>query len=148
MWSNGYYYLVAQLGKRYTPANLRLDRITDIVAVNPTPEMIEDYKLKINNGLIFEHISLAKEYDADKSMICRWIRNYNQYGEVAFDSKNHRKGNPFSALHTSKSITETDRLHLQLAKLEIENERLKKGYLAKGVGANKVFVTLKDVNMK
>ena len=44
MWSNGYYYLVAQLGKGYTPANLRLDRITDIVAVNPTPEMIEDYK--------------------------------------------------------------------------------------------------------
>ena len=44
MWSNGYYYLVAQLGKGYTPANLRLDRITDIVAVNPTKEMIEDYK--------------------------------------------------------------------------------------------------------
>ena len=111
----------------------------------------KEQKLAIIKRYYDQHISagsLAKEYDADKSMICRWIRNYNQYGEVAFDSKNYRKGNPFSALHTSKSITETDRLHLQLAKLEIENERLKKGYLAKGVGANKVFVTLKDVNMK
>ena len=81
-------------------------------------------------------------------MICRWIRSCNKHGEAAFDSKSHRQGNPFSALHTSKSLTEIDRLRLQLAKLEIENERLKKGYQAKGVGANKEFVTLKDVNMK
>ena len=111
----------------------------------------KEQKLSIIKRYYEEHISagsLAKEYDADKGMICRWIRGYNQYGESAFDAKNSTKGNPFSALHTSKSLTETDRLRLQLAKLEIENERLKKGYLAKGVGANKVFVTLKDVNMK
>ena len=111
----------------------------------------KEQKLAIIKRYYEEHISagsLAEEYEADKSMICRWIRNYNQYGESVFDSKNSRKGNPFSALHTSKSLTETDRLHLQLAKLEIENERLKKGYQVKGVGANKAFVTLKDVNMK
>ena len=92
--------------------------------------------------------SLAKEYNADKSMICRWIRNYNQYGKTVFDSKNHRKDNPFSALHTSKFLTENDRLRLQLAKLEIENERLKKGYHVKGVGASKKFVTLRGASMK
>ena len=111
----------------------------------------KEQKLSIVKRYYEEHVSagtLAKEYNADKGMICRWIRGYNQYGESAFDAKNSRKGNPFSALHTSKSLTETDRLRLQLAKLEIENVRLKKGYLAKGVGANKVFVTLKDVNMK
>ena len=111
----------------------------------------KEQKLAIIKRYYEEHISagsLAKEYDADKGMICRWIRGYNKDGEAAFDSKSHRKGNPFSALHTSKSLTETDRLRLQLAKLEIENERLKKGYLAKGVGANKGFVTLKDVNTK
>lgn len=111
----------------------------------------KEQKLAIIKRYYEEYISagpLAKEYVADKGMICRWIRNYNQYGEAAFDFKNSRKGNPFSALHTAKSLTETDRLRLQLAKLEIENERLKKGYQVKGAGANKEFVTLKDANMK
>ena len=48
MWSNGYYYLVAQFGPGYTPANLRMDRITDIVAITPTPEMIQDYKTDLD----------------------------------------------------------------------------------------------------
>ena len=111
----------------------------------------KEQKLAIIKRYYEEHVSagsLAEEYEADKSMICRWIRNYNQYGESVFDSKNSGKGNLFSALHISKSLTETDRLRLQLAKLEIENERLKKGYLVKGVGANREFVTLKDVNMR
>jgi len=111
----------------------------------------KEQKLEIIHKHINEHISagsLSKEYNADKSMICHWIRDYEKYGEAAFDSKSHKKGNPFAALHTSKTLTETERLRLQLAKLEIENERLKKGYQAKGVGANKEFVTTKDVNTK
>ena len=111
----------------------------------------KEQKLAIIKKYYEEHLSagsLAKEYNADKSMICRWIRNYNQYGETVFDSKNHRQDNPFSALHTSKSLTENDRLRLQLAKLEIENERLKKGYHVKGVGASKKFVTLRGASMK
>ena len=111
----------------------------------------KEQKLEIIHKHINEHISagsLSKEYNADKSMICHWIRDYEKYGEAAFDSKSHKKGNPFAALHTSKTLTETERLRLQLAKLEIENERLKKGYRVKGVGANKEFVTTKDVNTK
>ena len=41
----------------------------------------------------------------------------------------------------SKNLSEVERLRLTVAKLEVENERLKKGYLAKGVGASKEFVT-------
>ena len=111
----------------------------------------KEQKLEIIGKYLNEHVSvraLEKEYDADRSMICHWLRDYDKYGEKAFDSKSSRKGNPFAALHTSKTLTETERLRLQLAKLEIENERLKKGYQVKGVGANKEFVTLKDVNMK
>ncbi|MBQ6999184.1 MAG: transposase [Clostridia bacterium] len=111
----------------------------------------KEQKFEIIEKYLNEHISvrtLEREYNADRSMICHWLRDYGKYGEKAFDSKSHRKGNPFSALHTSKSLSETDRLRLQLAKLEIENERLKKGYQVKGVGANKVFVTLKDANTK
>ena len=111
----------------------------------------KEQKLEIICKHLNEHISvrtLEKEYNADRSMICHWLRDYGKYGEIAFNSKAHKKGNPFAALHTSKTLTETERLRLQLAKLEIENERLKKGYQVKGVGANKEYVSLKDVNMK
>ncbi len=111
----------------------------------------KEQKLEIIGKHLKEHISvrtLEKEYNADRSMLCHWIRDYGKYGEAAFDSKSHRKGNPYAALHKSKSLTETERLRLQLAKLEIENERLKKGYQVKGVGASKEFVTLKGVNTK
>lgn len=111
----------------------------------------KEQKLEIIGKHLNEHISvrtLEKEYNADRSMICHWLRDYGKCGEDAFNSKSHRKGNPFAALHTSKTLTETERLRLQLLKLEIENERLKKGYQAKGDGANKEFVSLKDANTK
>ena len=57
-------------------------------------------------------------------------------------------GNHFSALHSSKSLSEKERLILLVEKLQIENERLKKGYTVKGVGADKEFVTTKDLNSK
>jgi len=56
----------------------------------------KEQKLAIIKRYYEEHLSagsLAEEYEADKSMICRWIRNYNQYGESVFDSKNSGKGN-------------------------------------------------------
>ncbi|MDE8314802.1 ArsR family transcriptional regulator [Erysipelothrix rhusiopathiae] len=63
--------------------------------------------------------------------------------------KNKKKtGNRFSALHTSKSLTEIERLLLEILKQDIEIARLKKGYHVKGVGVNQAFVTLKDKNSK
>ena len=109
-----------------------------------------EQKLEIISKHLKEHISVRtpeKEYSADRSMICHWLRDYDKYGETAFNPKRH-PGNHFAALHTSKTLTETEKLKLRLAKLEIENERLKKGYQVKGVGANKEFVTTKDVNTK
>ena len=73
-------------------------------------------------------------------MICRWVKEYIAEGESAFIPKGH-SGNPFAALHVSKKLSELERLRLMVAKLEIENERLKKGYMVKGVGAAKEFVT-------
>ena len=73
-------------------------------------------------------------------MICRWVKEYLAEGEQSFIPKGH-PGNPFAALHTSKKLSELDRLRLMVAKLEIENARLKKGYWVEGVGANRVYVT-------
>ena len=80
-------------------------------------------------------------------MISHWVKKYEKYGESAFDSK-CKQGNPFAALSTSKSLSEVERLRLEVAKLEVQIERLKKGYRVKGVGANKEFVTLKDVSTR
>ena len=104
-----------------------------------TPEQ----KAEIVHKHLEEHVSvrtLEKEYTADRSMICRWVKEYLAEGEQSFIPKGH-PGNPFAALHTSKKLSELDRLRLMVAKLEIENARLKKGYWGEGVGANRVYVT-------
>ena len=97
--------------------------------------------------IVYKHLndhislrSLEKEYHADRGMICKWVKKYIAEGESSFVHKGH-PGNPFAALHVSKNLSEVERLRLTVAKLEVENERLKKGYLAKGVGASKEFVT-------
>lgn len=97
--------------------------------------------------IVYKHLndhislrSLEKKYHADRGMICKWVKKYIAEGESSFVHKGH-PGNPFAALHVSKNLSEVERLRLTVAKLEVENERLKKGYLAKGVGASKEFVT-------
>ena len=104
-----------------------------------TPEQ----KAQIVHKHLDEHVSvrtLEKEFTADRSMICRWVKEYLAEGEQAFIPKG-RPGNRFAALHTSKSLSEVERLRLMVAKLEIENARLKKGYWVEGAGANKEYVT-------
>ncbi len=111
-----------------------------------TPEQ----KAEIVNKHLNDHVSLRsleKEYQADRSMICKWVKKYVAEGESSFVHKGH-PGNPFAALHSSKNLTELERLRLMVAKLEIENERLKKGYMVKGVGASKEFVTGSEKSMK
>ena len=58
-------------------------------------------------------------------MICRWVKEYIAEGESAFVPKGH-PGNSYAALHVSKNLSELERLRLMVAKLEIENERLKR----------------------
>ena len=97
-----------------------------------------------------EHISvrtLEKEYHADRSMICKWVKKYIAEGESSFVHKGH-PGNPFAAVDVSKNLSEVERLRLMVAKVGIENERLKKGYLVKGVGATKEFVTGREKSLK
>ena len=110
-----------------------------------------EYKLKIVSEVLVNHRSsgeVARVENIDSGMIRRWVRQYNKDGVSALQPKDCNKGNHFSALHRSKSLSEIDKLKLTVEKLHIENERLKKGYITKGVGARKVFVTLKDLNSK
>ena len=78
-------------------------------------------------------------------MIAAWVKRYLEDGEEGLEARN---GNPYSALRTSKSLSEVDRLRLIVAKQEIEIARFKKGYWVEGVGANREFVTGSVGNMK
>ena len=86
-----------------------------------------------------------RKYDVCQSVIRRWVKLYN---DGLLKTGRKRTGNPFSALHTSKSLSKEDRLELENLKLRIENERLKKGYLVKGGGADKEYVSILDANMR
>ena len=107
----------------------------------PHRKWSKEEKLHIVRLHLDEHMSLRqieKEYGIDCGLAGAWVRKYLEDGEDALEPHN---GNPYAALHTSKSLSEVERLRLMVAKLEVENARLKKGYWVEGVGASKEYVT-------
>ena len=101
----------------------------------------KEEKLKIVMLHLEEHISveqIGKEQGVSPSLVSAWVKKYLEEGEEALEPHN---GNPYAALHTSKSLSEVDRLRLIVAKQEVEIARLKKGYWVEGAGANKEYVT-------
>ena len=80
----------------------------------------------------------------------RWVHAYEEQGIDGLKSKTGKcgSGNPYAALHNKKNLTEIERLRLELAKKEVECERLKKGYSVKGVGRRKEYVITNKKNSK
>ncbi len=91
--------------------------------------------------------TIAREENISRGQVHSWIQKYLEGGPDALENRK-KPGNPFAALSTSKSLTEEQRLKLIVEKQKIEIEWLKKGYVVKGVGACKEFVTLRDLNTK
>ena len=88
-----------------------------------------------------EHVALRqieREYGIRNGLVSEWVKRYLQDGEDALEPRN---GNPYAALHSSKSLTEVERLRLLVAKQEVEIARLKKGYWVEGVCANREYGT-------
>ena len=101
----------------------------------------KDEKMKYVRLHLDEHMSLTqieKEYGIRNSLVGAWVKKYLEDGEDALEPHN---GNPYAALHKSKSLTEVERLRLLVAKQEVEIARLKKGYWVEGAGANREHVT-------
>ena len=87
----------------------------------------KEEKLKIIRLHLDEHVStkrIEKECGIKHSLVSAWVKKYLEEGEEALEPHN---GNPYAALHTSKSLSEVDRLRLIVAKQEVEIARLKKG---------------------
>ena len=114
----------------------------------PHRKWTKEEKINLVKLHLDEHISLGqieKEYSVSKSLVSAWVKKYLQEGADALEPHN---GNPYAALHRSKSLSELERLRLIVAKQELEIARLKKGYWVEGVGANRVYVTGYAENMK
>ena len=114
----------------------------------PHRKWSKEEKLRLIRLHLDEHISIReieRKYGVGHSLVSAWVKRYLEDGEEALEPKN---GNPYAALHTSKSLSEVDRLRLIIAKQEVEIARLKKGYWVEGVGANKEYVTGKGKTTK
>ena len=93
---------------------------------------------------------ICHKYNISKSVLWSWVRKYEENGIEGLNSKTGKAkySNPHAGLHLRKPKSRIDELELELMKKEIEIARLKKGYMVKGVGAKKEFVTILDKNMK
>ena len=112
-------------------------------------EFIQQNSVKLQYDTMVTNIKeVQKETGVNERLIRKWVAIYVSDGIDGFKNKEHYRGNKFAALHISKSLTNEERLELENMKLKIENERLKKGYLVKGVGAEKEYVTFLEKNMQ
>ena len=83
----------------------------------------KEEKLEIIRKHIEEHQSIRKvekDCGVNHSLVSRWVKTYLEEGEDALEPHN---GNPYAALHTSKSLSEVERLRLLVAKQEVEIAR-------------------------
>ena len=108
-----------------------------------TPEEKEKIVLEYLTGGISTR-AIAEKYGTTQGVFNRWLKKYRESGVSDFQSKTGKcgigKGN--------FKKTEIEQLKEDLLKKEIELMRLKKGYVVKGVGAKKEYVSLLDVNIK
>ena len=113
----------------------------------PHRKWSKEEKLEIVQIHLEKHIpirEIEQRYGVSNSLVSTWVKKYLEEGEKALEP---HKGNPYAALHRSKSLSEIERLRLIVAKQEVEIARLKKGYYVEGVGANKVYVTGSEKTM-
>ena len=90
---------------------------------------------------------ITRKTGLNNGMINNWIKKYHESGMEGLIPKK-KQGKPLSSLMNKKNLTDTERLELEIMKLRIENERLKKGYLVKGDGTVVVVDEKKFWNSK
>ncbi len=90
------------------------------------------------------------KYNISKSVLWNWVKKYEENGIEGLKSNTgkSKNSNPHAGLHLRKPKNRIEELELELLKKEIEIARLKKGYMVKGVGVEKEFVTTLDKNIK
>ena len=113
----------------------------------------DDEKFKIIQDHLNNKISIrvcATKYNIAPTSLVIWLRAYRENGKEGLKSQIGKKrgigkGRPIGTVKPRTTIEELEKENL---KLKIEVERLKKGYLTKGVGVKKEFVSINNWNIK
>lgn len=87
---------------------------------------------------------IAENNDIYPGVLQKWIKLYREKGIEGLKSKTGKTG--IGKGNFKK--TEIEQLKEELLKKEIELMQLKKGYVVKGVGTKKEYVSILDVNIK
>ena len=111
-----------------------------------TPEEKEKIVIEYLNSKV-GYRSVAQGNDIDKTILFKWIKKYRENGIEGLKSKTGKHKNPNCGKY-KRNKTEVEKLKEELLKKEIELMRLKKGYMVKGVGAKKEYVSISDMNIK
>jgi len=91
---------------------------------------------------------IKRKYNLSDSVFYKWKNAYEKYGKEGLESQTGKHKNHNAGLYLRKPKNRIEELELELLKKDIEIARLKKGYMVKGVGAEKEFVTTFEKNMK
>lgn len=98
-----------------------------------------------------EHIpwnEICRKYNLSSSLVYSWSIKYREKGIKGLKTNSEKHKNNHGGLYLKKPKNKIEELELELMKKDIEIARLKKGYMVKGVGAEKEFVTTLDKNIK
>lgn len=106
-------------------------------------KIIEEY-LNGSEGLHY----YERKYNIHYQVLHRWYNKYLKDGIEGLKSQTGKKNGGTKGQGARKPKTHEEELELKIMKLEIENARLKKGYLVKGDGEQKEYITTLDKNMK
>lgn len=112
-----------------------------------TPEEKETIVLEYLNGNIGRN-NIADKYQVSRRLFQIWICKYRENGVTGLKSQTGKKTGGTKGQGARKPKTKEEELQRKIMKLEIENERLKKGYTVKGVGDKKEYVTIFEKNTK
>ena len=114
--------------------------------IKRTPEEKEKIVLEYLNSKE-GYRRVAENNNIYPGLFLKWIHQYREKGIEGLKSKTGKHKNPKCGRY-NRHKTEVEKLKEQLLKKDIEIMRLKKGYLVKGVGAKKEYVSILDVNIK
>ena len=111
-----------------------------------TPEEKEKLVKEYFNSKV-GYRKFAESNDIYPSIFCKWIKLYRENGIEGLKSKTGKANKPNNGKY-NRNKSEIEKLKEELLKKEIEMMRLKKGYMVKGVGAKKEYVSISDMNIK
>ena len=92
--------------------------------------------------------NLTKEFNLPNKLIYRWIDKYEKDGILGLKSNTGKTKGGNKGIGVRKPKNKLEELELEIMKKDIEIARLKKGYMVKGVGAEKEYVTTLEKNTK